>query len=174
MTIWKKVLILVLVSIAGCAGSSGFVTPLPNEWVVELPLLQKIYPPLDVAESRRSRQYGWEIAIWKTNRGDECLYQNFDPICAQTSLYVIVSDGLLGGETFGFRTQRAFAWEVSSIEPRSGNPKCAILRLRERVPDSKSVGKWTFMTREICVSPSGIETGNTEVGVSTEAGVRSS
>lgn len=161
LTGWGTIALPLLLGFAS-PGLAADIKRLPES---QAQLFSGLYPVFPAGTSQDAEQPGiqnptpWQIRIWGLNEADECTHDNQRLACRGFTLFISVSDDGLGGKTAAFRTRKAFHWAVIEIRQReqSGGRDCVLFTLRERIPSTKSKGRWEHKDLSVCVSPSGVQ-----------------
>ena len=131
-----------------------------NSHDVELFLnLYQIYPNPEfgvTAPSVKGKPI-FETKIWSVDLAEECLFEDFSNSCKGQSVYIIVTDGNLGGKAYGLVLEKAFEWQVLELNYRETDTPCVAIKILERKA-KKIAQNMSWVTKEhvICISPNGI------------------
>jgi len=137
------------------------VQSLPKSQATLLSYLYEVFPSQnseDTEQPKIENPTPWFFRIWATNEAEECTYDNQAAVCKGFTLFLVISDGDLGGENFAFRTRKAYRWIVKDISvSKNAGGECALITMQERVPSKKAADGWGYRDSKTCVTPLGFK-----------------
>lgn len=155
MKIFKLLITYALITNASLALSYQILSKKENNLFMSL---YEIYPNTDNGISQPSiiGKYNYELKIHGMNEAEECLHDDFSLNCKGQTIFINISDGLLGGKTFGIKIGKAYSVSVEKIDFKKND--CVLIELSERVfTGNRYKPKWAEKKYSICISPEGVK-----------------
>ncbi len=143
-----------------CVNTSYGTEPVPMkaDQVELFSKLYRVYPDPEFGQPMplvRGKDL-FETRIWSINTAEECSLENFDSACKGQMLYITVSDGEIGGKSYGISFGKAFGLDVLELDNLQ-DKRCVRIKLAERVIEKRNRKMaWGKKIHTICVSPEGL------------------